>query len=489
MKDTNVLYKYTNLRPELGNLDPQRTYASSNEAQSVWDSWHNEYASINCNNSLIDFTKFTSTRLTYSQCETLSEDSTCNQAINTLSKDIIGNRGTFILLDKVSDPQGIISKLEDRLRELRFWEVLKFAIEDTLVYGGCLLFIKTGRATHELPAAFTYEGFTGSNAISKLVTLSPVQVSPAGVNVQDPTDEYYMKPQSWRLKSGNVHSSFTIPIVMFHCRLNRLPLYNYFGISLLQFMNDSVRNFESIQGTIHDMCLRMRTSIIKTTQPDITTEQLADRIKYINQTANNYSTILLNQHEDYQQITTSISGMERLISQAQQSIATAARMPAVKLLGLSPQGLNNTGEFDMKNYYDHIESYQKSIFVSIVEKVAQVTLWGLGYNLKLKFEFTPIAQESYMEREQRNNVTVGYVNSMLNMGVLDDYGAFQYLRAANILDDSYDFPDEEDTSEYENEPPQPEEQVPTNEVPQPENIKNLKNETKVNENPLTSKQN
>lgn len=415
--------------------------------KNIWDSWHNQYASINCNNSLINYTQFNSKVLTYKECELLSEDPICNQAINTISKDIVGNKGIFTLLDKTQDPQNIITQLEDRLRELNFWETLKFAIEDTLIYGGSLFFMKTARPQHTNPTPFVYESYAGAGLqIEKFIVLPPSHLRPDGVNFQNPDDEYYMSPEYWVLKNGKIHSSFAIPIIIFHSRMRRRAMYNYFGISLLQFMKDSVRNFESIQATIHDMCLRFRTTVIKSKQPDLSTEDFLEKIKYFISTTNNYSVLLLNEHEDIQQIVTNLAGMDRIISQAQQSIASSARMPAVKLLGLSPQGLNNTGEFDMKNYYDHIESYQKSIFEPIVTKVGQAILWSLGFDFKLKFEFTPIAQESYIEREQRNSVTIGNVNTMLNMGVIDDEGALQYLRAANILDDTYDLPelDEED---------------------------------------------
>ena len=83
-------------------------------------------------------------------------------------------------------------------------------------------------------------------------------------------------------------------------------------------------------------------------------------------------------------------------------MAGAAEIPATKLFGRSPQGMNATGESDLRNYYDMIASLQERQLRPALEKllpVMAVSCWGYVPE-DLEFVFEPVMTSSPAERAE-----------------------------------------------------------------------------------------
>ena len=60
-------------------------------------------------------------------------------------------------------------------------------------------------------------------------------------------------------------------------------------------------------------------------------------------------------------------------------MAGAAGIPATRLFGRSPDGMNATGESDMKNYYEMIDQLRERLLRPALERLIPVmamSLWG-----------------------------------------------------------------------------------------------------------------
>lgn len=68
--------------------------------------------------------------------------------------------------------------------------------------------------------------------------------------------------------------------------------------------------------------------------------------------------LLLDKEEEYLQKQMSFANLPEVIDRFLQLVCGAADVPATRLLGQSPGGLNSTGESDLRNYYDRITSEQ-----------------------------------------------------------------------------------------------------------------------------------
>ena len=77
----------------------------------------------------------------------------------------------------------------------------------------------------------------------------------------------------------------------------------------------------------------------------------------------NGGTLLIDKEtEDYHNVQTSLGTLDQLQAQAQEHLAAIARIPLVKLLGISPHGLNPSAEGEIRAFYDWIAAFQEHFF-------------------------------------------------------------------------------------------------------------------------------
>ena len=98
----------------------------------------------------------------------------------------------------------------------------------------------------------------------------------------------------------------------------------------------------------------------------------------------------------------SFTGLSDIYEAFMMDMAGAAEIPATKLFGRSPQGMNSTGEEDLRNYYDIIAQKQDRILRPALEKllpVMAISCWGYVPE-DLNFVFEPVMTTSPAERAE-----------------------------------------------------------------------------------------
>jgi phage-related protein (TIGR01555 family) len=63
--------------------------------------------------------------------------------------------------------------------------------------------------------------------------------------------------------------------------------------------------------------------------------------------------------EEYSKLPSNVSGLDGLWEKFSEAICAATGIPASRLFGRSPSGLNASGESDLKNWHDVVESYRE----------------------------------------------------------------------------------------------------------------------------------
>ncbi len=95
-------------------------------------------------------------------------------------------------------------------------------------------------------------------------------------------------------------------------------------------------------------------------------------------------------------------GLSEIYEAFMMDMAGAAEIPATKLFGRSPQGMNSTGEADLRNYYDMIAQMQERVLRPALEKllpVMAISCWGyVPEDLEIVFE--PIMRGIFIPRNR-----------------------------------------------------------------------------------------
>ena len=95
-------------------------------------------------------------------------------------------------------------------------------------------------------------------------------------------------------------------------------------------------------------------------------------------------------------------------------------VPATKLLGSSSDGMNATGEGDIRNFYDHIKSYQDNFLherLDYLDRIVAMSTFG-SIPQDYGFEFNPLWQPTDKEVAEVQNIQAQRDMAYLNAGVM-----------------------------------------------------------------------
>nr|DAL49489.1 MAG TPA_asm: portal [Caudoviricetes sp.] len=407
------------------------------------DEWVNPIANIGVGNSITQYTMWINKRISYAECAFLANDSIINNAISKIANEIFRKGGKIVLENQNPDFETeFIKKLEKRIDKLKFFDTLHKAVMTTLTYGGALIYIDTNIGQNSTLADPIYfkKDFITSETITNLRVIEPYLCGAVDVNSSNPLNADFMQPSKWYISgAGVVDKTRLVSLSFFNAPDMLKPLYNYFGISLPQFMKDFVKIADGARQALGDIFTRFRTTILKTDLSKISAQEAMDRVGAINKLRNNLGTLLLTSDEEYVESITNLTNLDKLLAQMQENIAVSARMPAVKLLGLTPSGFNATGDFDLKSYYDEVMSYQNSIVKPIIENFLHIFSLELGFDLYPKYEFENLNTENALNQSQINATESQVVNNLIQSGVITQEQGFNYLQGKKIIDKGEEF--------------------------------------------------
>lgn len=415
------------------------------------DEWVNNVASINTNNSLSQHNNFLINRISYAESASLASDSIIHNAITKYCNEVFRKGGEIIInLENKELENEAKVYIENRLKELEFFDKLKEAMFTSLIYGGAFLFIDVNSEDLSKELIIRKEVFQ-NNKINGFVVVTPDLCAPASVNSYNPLSYDYMKPSLWNIGGNIINSNRLVKLVIFDIPLLLKPLYNYFGVSLCQFMRPYVASADVARQALSDIFLRFKTDVIQTDLIKVNPQEAVARAKAINKTRNNLSLLLLSNDENFVQTITSLSGLDKIVAQLLENVAVSARMPSVKLLGLTPSGFNSTGDFDLNSYYDEIMSLQNAIIKPIIEKILHLLSLELGLDIYPEYNFELLEKNTKLEKGQIDNLQADLVSKLIQAGIITQEQGFQILQKNGIFDNKMKFEeDEEDIFNFDN---------------------------------------
>ena len=127
----------------------------------------------------------------------------------------------------------------------------------------------------------------------------------------------------------------------------------------------------------------------------------------------------------------SFTGLSEIYELFMTDMSGAAEIPATKLFGRSPQGMNATGESDLKNYYEMIAQLQERLLRPALEKllpVMAVSCWGFIPE-DLEIIFQPVMTMDQKDRAELIDRLTGSVVSAFQAGLLTRDQALTELKA------------------------------------------------------------
>lgn len=355
--------------------------------------------------------------------------------INTLSNAATQEWGQLYYDGKGKDAEKKIKMLEARADELKLRETIRIAHQKTILFGGCMIYPKMVGDDKKLDKPFNN---TANQRIRYLKVIEPLYVTPTSFEAANPLSKFYYVPEIWSVNGEQVHISRLLHFQSNDCPLLLKPVYQFFGVSLIQMMLEYLSVFESMRNDIAKIVHRYNVNVLKTdinsiisgvsTDQDVT--DLQKRVKMFNKLASNFGVMVIDQtSEEWQQFNMTLTGLDKLVQQNLEYIPVIAQIPATKLFGTSPTGFGSSGEHELKTFYDLVRSEQTNKLlphINEVFKMLQYELFG-EYDPLIKFKFNSLEQQDDTDKSNIFNNFVNGVIGLVNTGIITIEEAREFL--------------------------------------------------------------
>lgn len=267
---------------------------------------------------------------------------------------------------KTDEEDEKIIRLTAAMERFGVRDIFNDAFKKIGYFGGCLVYIdvnETDEAILKNPLRLDPATF-GKNSLVRFRVIEPVNIAPGLYNAIDPLNEDYFVPETWYVLGREIHKTRFIYFTSGDLPLLLKPAYNFFGIPIAQIALDYVAHFTSSRESAARLLRKFSLTALKTNMTGVLSggpsNDLDKRAQYFVQKQTNDGLMVIDKDtEDLLKLDTSLAGVDVLLRQSLEWLAAIFRIPVVRYLGISPAGLNATGDADMRNYYDHVENTQE----------------------------------------------------------------------------------------------------------------------------------
>jgi phage-related protein (TIGR01555 family) len=213
------------------------------------------------------------------------------------------------------------------------------------------------------------------------------------------------------------------------------PEQRYWGLSILQQVDDHLKTLGTSIGSIDQLLQEM--SIGKFKIKDLAQllstnegkEAITRRVELMDLTRSVFRSQYFDSEEDYSRDTVSFTGIPEILYIIFMLIAADTGYPITRLFGVSPAGMNSTGESDMRNYYDAVRAEQTAILYPVILRLVRIISEWQGIE-EPYIEFIPLQTMNEKERAELDKqkadteqVKATTYKTYIDSGILEPYEA------------------------------------------------------------------
>jgi phage-related protein (TIGR01555 family) len=277
----------------------------------------------------------------------------------------------------------------------------------------------------QLPLDISPAGVKKGSLLS-IQTIEPYWSTPYSWNAQFPERQDFYKPTSWFIMGRKVHASRMLTFIGREVPDLLKPAYNFGGISLTQLMqpyvNAWLRTRKSVSDITHNFSIvNLSTDLSTTLQDGGDATGLLARAKLFTTTRDNQGLMLTDKEaEELKVVEASLASLDKLQAQAQEQMSAPAHIPLIKMFGVTPTGLNATGEGEIKVWYDFVAAQQENLFGPHFEtllRVVQLDMFG-AIDDDITFKWVAMDEPTVKELSEIRKSDVDGAVALIGAGVI-----------------------------------------------------------------------
>lgn len=154
--------------------------------------------------------------------------------------------------------------------------------------------------------------------------------------------------------------------------------FRYWGLSVFQRVQDRLKelgsSFSSLANLLNELTIGKYKykDLAQIMSSDEGGELVQKRLQVMDLMKSVFHSVLLDTDESFERDTLSFGGVSDVMYQFMMMTSAATGYPMTKLFGISPGGLNSTGEADMYQYYDMVKAKQETELLPILDRIVKI---------------------------------------------------------------------------------------------------------------------
>jgi hypothetical protein len=300
----------------------------------------------------------------------------------------------------ISDPEKK-KKIEDAMNFFQVKTKISIAMKWARVFGGSVIIIVIDGENPEEPLDIEK---IRPNTLKNFIVLDRYNVYYTVVN-RNVLDSNYGKPDYYQVvRDGQkIHASRVIKFDGVVPTIREAERNNYWGTSIFTYLMDVIADSQEVSASIANCVYESNVDVykLKNLHDTIATnkdEIAVKRLKLAHQMKSMINGIALDADDGYDKKSNNFASLADIDDRAMQKVSGASDIPLTRLLGISPSGMNATGESDMLNYHDNIQAIQENRIRPALEIMDSLIMKSEFNDLeKLEFNFMPLKQLTEVE--------------------------------------------------------------------------------------------
>jgi len=406
------------------------------------DSFQNIMARLGANMpNMMNGTDYPLTRLTqnYNLLNSLYRNHwIVRKIVDTIPEDMCKNWIKFI----TQEPPEEMKKLDKVIKNTKTKERILEGLKWGRLYGGAAGVILLNRQEDMLAEPLNYDLILPGDYKGILILDRWSGISPDLELVSDLTSPDFGLPSSYRvtLQTGEA-------LTVHHSRIIRftgdaLPAWEawtelQWGASVIESVFDELKKRDNTSYNIANLVFLANLRVYKTNLVDLLglgTEQMQrdfyNAMEILNWMMNNSGMSVIGKDDGFETHQYTFAGINDIYESFMLDVSGACGIPVTRLFGRSPAGFNATGESDLTNYYDAIETKQESQLAPILDKLIPIialSTWG-RIPEDIDYDFNPLRRANPKENADLSKSFGDNVVDVYNAGLISQRTALKELR-------------------------------------------------------------
>ncbi len=218
----------------------------------------------------------------------------------------------------------------------------------------------------------------------------------------------------------NIHHTRLTKFEGMTSTIMELEQQNYWGTSIFTKLWEPVSDSQTVSQSINNLIFESNVDVYRINgfnalvaegRDDLVTK----RLSIVHEMKSIINGIALDKEDEYDKKSNTFANLPEIDDRFMQKVAGASGIPMTRLLGISPSGMNATGESDMLNYYDNVQSLQENMLRPHINWMDSIIVASEFPGLEtVDYEFKPLKQLTEIEQ-----ATVDLNNKDRDAGYLD----------------------------------------------------------------------